>query len=245
MNWSAKYYMENLYPFQDGVLNIVKKSGTPFYLTGGTALSRGYFNHRYSDDLDLFVNQDDLYPDYVQTLFQHFETAQQAGLFAIDYNRLRKFENFTQFFLIRTLQSETIELKIDVVNDVASHYGGFEEHATLGRLDSWRNILSNKLSAIFRYEAKDVVDLLIIARHRQFEWMTILEEAKTKEAGIDPVVLFEILKSFPLDALTTIKWITPVTPDDFIRDLNQTADDIFRGSRNTLSGKPKQSYIRE
>jgi len=34
----------------------VKKSGTPFYLTGGTALSRGYFNHRYSDDLDLFVN---------------------------------------------------------------------------------------------------------------------------------------------------------------------------------------------
>jgi predicted nucleotidyltransferase component of viral defense system len=150
MNWSAKYYTENLYPFQDGVLNIVKKSGAPFYLTGGTALSRGYFNHRYSDDLDLFVNQDDRYPDYVQTLFRHFEIAQKAGHFTIDYNRLRRFENFTQFFLIRTLESETIELKIDVVNDVASHDGEFEEDATMGRLDSWRNILSNKLSAIFR-----------------------------------------------------------------------------------------------
>jgi predicted nucleotidyltransferase component of viral defense system len=27
-----------------------------FYLTGGTALSRAYLNHRYSDDLDFFVN---------------------------------------------------------------------------------------------------------------------------------------------------------------------------------------------
>jgi len=52
MNLQEKYYRESLYPFQDGVLNIVKKSGTPFYLTGGTALSRGYFNHRYSDDLE-------------------------------------------------------------------------------------------------------------------------------------------------------------------------------------------------
>ena len=57
MNLYAKYYREKLYPFQDGVLNIVKKSGTPFYLTGGAALSRGYFDHRYSYDLDLFVTQ--------------------------------------------------------------------------------------------------------------------------------------------------------------------------------------------
>ena len=238
MNWSAKYYTENLYPFQDGVLNIVKTSGAPFYLTGGTALSRGYFNHRYSDDLDLFVNQDDRYPDYVQILFRHFEIAQKAGFFAIDYNRLRRFENFTQFFLIKTFQLETIELKIDVVNDVASHYGGFEEDATLGRLDSWRNMLSNKLSAVFRYEAKDVVDLWIIAKHQRFDWIPIFEEAKTKEGGIDPVVLFEILKSFPIDALTTIKWVIPVNHDDFIRDLHHIAEDIFRGRQNTLTGSP-------
>jgi len=28
-----------------------------FYLTGGTALGRHYLKHRYSDDLDLFVNR--------------------------------------------------------------------------------------------------------------------------------------------------------------------------------------------
>jgi predicted nucleotidyltransferase component of viral defense system len=30
-------------------------AGTPFFLTGGTALSRYYTHHRYSDGLDFFV----------------------------------------------------------------------------------------------------------------------------------------------------------------------------------------------
>jgi len=40
----------------DRILALVEGSGTDSYLTGGTALSRPYLNHRFSDDLDLFVN---------------------------------------------------------------------------------------------------------------------------------------------------------------------------------------------
>ena len=40
MNLRAKYDTESLYPFQDGVLKLVQKSGAPFYLSGGTALNR-------------------------------------------------------------------------------------------------------------------------------------------------------------------------------------------------------------
>ena len=32
------YYEESLYPLQDGVMNIISKCGTRFFLTGGTAL---------------------------------------------------------------------------------------------------------------------------------------------------------------------------------------------------------------
>lgn len=67
MKQSANFYRDILYPFQDGILNIVKQSGTPFYLTGGTALSRHYFHHRFSDDLDLFVNSE---PDYSRQVAQ-------------------------------------------------------------------------------------------------------------------------------------------------------------------------------
>ncbi len=85
MSWSEKYYMEKLYLFQDGVLDIVRKSNIPCYLTGGTALSRGYFNHRYSDDLDIFVTQQAQYPEYVQILFSQFEAAQVSNLNLIKF----------------------------------------------------------------------------------------------------------------------------------------------------------------
>ncbi len=235
MNLQEKYYRESLYPFQDGVLNIVKKSGIPFYLTGGTALSRGYFNHRYSDDLDLFVNQNDNYSVYVRILFERLESAQAKGLFSIDYNRLQKYESHTQVFLIKTVGHEKTELKLDLVNDLASHYGGFEHHALLGMTDSWQNILSNKLSSVFRYAAKDIADIWIISRNRAFKWISVMQEAKTKEAGIDPVVLFNILRSFPENMLSEIKWITPVQPEIFKKEVNQIADDILRGNDNTLT----------
>ena len=52
------FYFDTLYPLQDRVLKVINTVETDFYLTGGTASSRGYLHHRFSDDLDLFVNDD-------------------------------------------------------------------------------------------------------------------------------------------------------------------------------------------
>ena len=46
--------MERLYPLQDGVLIIVRDLKLPFYLAGGTTLSRFYLHHRFSYYLNLF-----------------------------------------------------------------------------------------------------------------------------------------------------------------------------------------------
>jgi hypothetical protein len=61
----SKFYEESLYPLQDGVLRLIQQSGTDFFLTGGTALSRAYYKHRYSDDLDFFVNNSPNFDDFV------------------------------------------------------------------------------------------------------------------------------------------------------------------------------------
>jgi len=55
---SDSFYFDSLYPFQDEALTVFKTIETEFYLTGGTAASRGYLEHRFSDDLDFFVNDD-------------------------------------------------------------------------------------------------------------------------------------------------------------------------------------------
>ena len=232
MKQSASFYRDILYPFQDGILNIVRQLNTPFYLTGGTALGRHYFNHRFSDDLDLFVNSEPNYSRHVAQILNALEENQKQFNFAIDYRRLRKEEHYTQIFL--TQLENAADLKLDLINDIAAHYGELEHSKTMGRIDSWRNILSNKLAAVFRYEAKDFADIWIIAKHKPIAWREIISEAKTKEAGIDPLALQEILRSFPPDEVMAVKWNIPIDENNFIADLATIADDILQGKENSL-----------
>ncbi len=70
------YYQNTLYPLQDKVLEIVGKLPVGFYLTGGTALSRAYLHHRYSDDLDFFVND---VPDFKSQVNSIIKALADAG----------------------------------------------------------------------------------------------------------------------------------------------------------------------
>ena len=99
-------------------------------------------------------------------------------------------------------------MKIEFINDVAVHYGSITTDPILGRIDSLENILSNKLTALFRSEPKDVVDIHAIALQESFNWRDIVAEAKSKEVGADPEIIYDMLRSFPVQYLNTIKWIT-------------------------------------
>ena len=71
-----EFYLNHLYPFQDRVLYALSLVDAGFYLTGGTALSRGYLNHRFSEDLDFFVNDSEhfiLWADRVVQGLVHFD----------------------------------------------------------------------------------------------------------------------------------------------------------------------------
>lgn len=232
MNSYEKFYREKLYPFQDGVLDIVRKLSTPFYLTGGTALSRHYFNHRFSDDLDLFVNDNDRYADHVTHIYRSFLDAEKHDLFKMDYTRQSKSKDFARFILFK--DNPDVRLQVDLVNDVSKHFGDFENDPIMGIIDSWRNILSNKISAIFRYEPKDIADIWIISKNKEFDWQEIISEAKTKELGADPVIIYEILKSLPADAIESIKWSSHIEKNVFMKDIFIIADDILHGKGNSL-----------
>jgi len=234
MNVSGKYYEEKLYPLQNGVLNLVQKAETPFFLTGGTALSRYYTHHRYSDDLDLFVLSDPEYSAFVDTILQRLIAAENTGVFHLDRNSLNKGKAYTQFFITDSKQNG-IELKVELINDVAAHYGSITCDPILGRIDSLRNILSNKLTALFRSEPKDVVDIHAIASQQKFNWIDIVTEAKNKEVGADPDVIYDILNSFPLKYLDTIKWISRPDTTIFKHELQTIADDILYGRNNSLA----------
>lgn len=230
MKLSENYYSESLYPLQDGVLKLVSGLRTPFYLTGGTALSRHYFNHRFSDDLDFFTNQNPDFPLHVQVIFDRLATASRRGTYSIDFNKAIRNRDYAQIYL----QQADVILKLDFVNDVAPHFGDWETSPVLGRVDSWQNILSNKLTALGRLEVKDFVDLWIIASHREFHWRAVFEEAKQKDAGLDVMMIYELLRTVPPDAFTLIKWTRPFDIGQIQQDFARMADDLFYGRRNSL-----------
>jgi len=63
---------------------------TPFFLTGGTALSRYYTHHRYSDDLDFFVINDSEYAKHVNIILQKLIDAENTGIYRLDRTSINK-----------------------------------------------------------------------------------------------------------------------------------------------------------
>ncbi|GHV76320.1 hypothetical protein AGMMS49942_11410 [Spirochaetia bacterium] len=219
----SQYYEESLYPLQDGVLNIISNCKTHFYLTGGTALSRAYYHHRYSDDLDFFVNNDSDYTEQVEIVLA---TLTNNG-FTID--AASRIENITFNSLKVGWQKSDVLLKLDFVHDSTPHFGDIIETTLFDRTDPIRNILSNKLSALFRYAAKDVADIREIALHESISWPEIIREAREKEGGVDIPIIGQILQGMPETEFDGVNWTRKPEWAVFCADIERIVLDMMCG----------------
>ena len=207
----VEYYDKVLYPIQDKVIGHFKD--TPFYLSGGTALSRGYYNHRYSDDLDYFVND---HPDFLRIAERQINKL--GGAFN-DLTVVAKDRNFVRVFV------SPERLKIEIINDVPSHIASFVNHSILGIIDSKENILANKLTALIdRTLPKDIVDIYFLLKDG-LDIKKALVDAESKAAGIAPLLIAKILFDFDYSILDTeIKWVEPfdnLTIKDFLTAISE------------------------
>ena len=213
---------KELYEVQDKVLEIVFSLENSFYLTGGTALHRFHYNYRYSDDLDFFAPNDELYSEYLKQIYDKFEFEK------IRCDKLVQSRDFSRMKIADTLQ-------IDFVNDRVYRDGnsiiknGF-------RIDNINNILTNKITAIMsRDEEKDFFDLFCIAFNESFDWTQILESAN-KKSNFQPEILIYRIKSFPLDWLDKIKR----TKNKLVitqKSVEKMCEDIKEGRENGLGIK--------
>jgi hypothetical protein len=225
----SEFYEKSLYPLQNGVLHVLGNCKTRFFLTGGTALSRGYYQHRYSDDLDFFVNNDTDYHEQVDVIL----TALKAHGFVWDTNvDFITGEAFVSL-KVRREDSDT-SLKLDFVNDSAPHFGDIVKTELFDRTDSIRNILSNKLTALFRYAAKDAADIREIALHKTIDWAEIIGEAREKEEGVELPVIAEILGGIPRQEFETIRWVKNPGWETFKADIDRIVYDMVGGPHEAL-----------
>lgn len=216
---SPNFFFDILYPFQDRILLVIQQVDTGFYLTGGTAASRGYLNHRFSDDLDLFVNDDDRFSLWIERIIQAFVLQRdwqcQVLLKEARYARMN------------IIQGD-LAMKIEWVNDVPARIGEIRFHPILGRMDSPENILANKITALLdREEPKDMADIWGFCYQMGLSIKDAITQAESKAAGVFPADLARLLCSATESDWTSIRWINPPPVEVFLSQLNKLGEGLL------------------
>jgi predicted nucleotidyltransferase component of viral defense system len=215
----SQFFFSELYPFQDLILRIINAQNTDFYLTGGTAASRAYLQHRFSEDLDLFVNDDDRFTNWADRIVEALAN-QSTWKTAI----LRRDERFLRL----TVSSGAVLLRVELINDVPAHIGAITDHPVLGRIDSPENILANKVTAaIDRDEPKDVADIWGLCTKKGLSLKTALEDAHSKAAGLFPADLARTLCTITAGDWEVVRWIEAPPVDQFISDLRKLGEELI------------------
>jgi hypothetical protein len=218
----ASFY-NRLYRLQDEVL-VLLKGRTRFYLTGGTAVSRFHYGHRYSDDLDFFIPYSQDYRAEVKALIEMLRSGFKNVRVALDT------ETFVRLFV-----ETDVELKIELVHDVDFHAGDFVENSVFDRIDNPRNILSNKLSALPRCAGKDISDIVTICSHESFLWPDIFAEANQKDTWVNVIATISYLSKADMEAaLTEVQWIVQPTADELRAKLDAICHDMAHALPNSL-----------
>jgi hypothetical protein len=216
----AAWFEKVLYPLQDEVLAAAAPSDTGFYLTGGTALGRIHLRHRYSEDLDLFVNDDDRFGIWADRLL---ETWRSQATWRVSIQR-----RDPRFVRALVTKGDT-ELKVEFVNDVRGRVGTPMRHERFGLVDTKENILANKVTALLdRQEPKDLADVWGLCRRGGLALSDALVGASSKAVGVFAADVARVLIGATADDWRLVRWIPPAPPsEEFVGDLRALGEDLL------------------
>lgn len=171
------------YKLQDDFLEIFfsESFASDFYLTGGTALSRFYLNHRLSDDIDLFTQNQKIDFSHINSLVLRILNKLKL--------KIIKQVNTDTFLQYITESQSGHTLKIDFVKEIPIHFGEFKI-VEKTRIDSLENIGSNKVLTIFgRRDVKDFIDLYFILQKTKLKFDYLYNLAIQKDLGLSEFYL--------------------------------------------------------
>jgi hypothetical protein len=204
---NSKEHWQRLYALQDAAARVLLGVDHAFYLTGGTALSRGYFGHRYSEDLDYFVNDR---PEFSLWRERCIDTLAHAGAGRWTLEVVRRDERFGRLVL-----HGDVDLKMEFINDVPSRCGAVAAHPLFGWLDTRENILANKITALLdRAAPKDVADIYWLCCRAGISLLAALEGAAGKAAGIFPPLVAKRLQDVIARGVPDVIWCDTMRPTD-------------------------------
>ena len=125
----------------------------------------------------MFVNQDAGFDGYVD---RALAALRERG-YRFDGDAFLRTDQYARVLIA----ANEAALKVDFVNDSAPRFGMVVSGSLFPRIDSLRNILSNKVTAIYRLESKDIADLWAICSHKAFHTVVRCHGGGQPERGRD------------------------------------------------------------
>lgn len=178
-----------LTPFQRRLLDIfATDSYIPqhFYLTGGTVLSEFYFQHRLSEDFDLFSEKEVYLPAVVSFLTK---IKSKIGIVEREHRPFMGLHSF----MLHLKGGEKFKIDFNFYPHPRINIG--KKYKKL-HIDSLYDIAVNKVHTMFmKPRARDFVDLYFIFRETDFKLERLILDAKAKfDWHIDPLLLGSQMK---------------------------------------------------
>lgn len=218
---SIHFYESELYPFQDKICSLIQNDR--FYLSGGTCLSRFYYQHRYSDDLDFFY-------DGVIGSKEGFHIESREIIQRISKIYRTEIEIDREYFKRIFAYCETTTLKIEFIYENFKNMGVRPKINSIV-LDAKENLATNKLCAAYdRKATKDFIDLFYLFQEFTFEQAVVW--SKEKMSPIDYEGLAIIFSDSKLEGSVLLKRkINSVAFQSFVADLINRMFDYAKNPR--------------
>jgi predicted nucleotidyltransferase component of viral defense system len=214
------FYFKILYPIQDIVLENIQRR--EFYLTGGTALSRFYYNHRFSDDLDFFYDG-----------YNHPKENFNFSYREIIYGLEKAFEKVElimdgEFFKRIFVTKNSTALKIEFVYENYKTVGNKKEFKG-ALIDSRENICANKIGTVMeRRTTKDFFDLYYLLKDVELAQAISWSELKRVPPDYEGLMIAtgDLLKS-PHQLEGEVLILQPVDNNKFMEFVTKLIGDLM------------------
>lgn len=174
---------------QEGIIKQISQTTLKdnFFLTGGTALSVFYLEHRYSEDLDFFTE----IPGAVSGMLPILEDIGKK--INVSIQARRTFNTFTELVVTSSKKEEIVILHFAQDSPYRLQPTIYNEEYGI-YIDNLLDISCNKFSALFdRHDMKDFVDIYFIDKEKM-KFEEVYAHAKKKHIGMDAYWLAQGLR---------------------------------------------------
>lgn len=170
---------------QERFLDLAGKSkpiSRHFYFTGGTPLAAFYLQHRLSEDVDLFIEHEEVPILSVRNFIRSIQP--KLGVSKVDYRQFFGMHSFQFYFSERNI------LKVDFNYYPFPRIEKGMKYKNI-EVDSILDIAVNKVHTIaMKPRARDFIDIYFIIREKGYFFKDLLSKAKAKfDWHIDPLQL--------------------------------------------------------